>query len=286
MTLAENVVPGSFVEAGQPLGTLAESLSGADRADVLIAAAEAEVLLARARKELELAERDAERADQLESVLSERERVLRWEDLRVARAAVEPAERVAGRIGAVTSLRAQVSGRIAGLLARPGQVVAEGELLFSIVGVGPAWVEAHLPGAAAGAIEAGANARVVPEGHPDVALDGVVLDPGRQADDATGMLRLTLAVNEAPEWLVPGMPVSGFLSVGSPRDVLVVPDDAVVESSGETLVFVKTAPEAFEARSIRLGAQADGMHEVLAGLSAGERLVVAGTYTLRSLAGR
>jgi multidrug efflux pump subunit AcrA (membrane-fusion protein) len=65
-----------------------------------------------------------------------------------------------------------------------------------------------------------------------------------------------------------------------------VPDDAVVESNGSTLVFVKTGPERFEVREVSLGARSGKSWEVHAGLRPAERVVVAGTYALKSLAGR
>ncbi len=66
----------------------------------------------------------------------------------------------------------------------------------------------------------------------------------------------------------------------------VVPEVAVIASGGESLVFVKLAPEYFAARAVHLGARAGDQREILDGLAPGERVVVHGTETLRSLAGR
>jgi cobalt-zinc-cadmium efflux system membrane fusion protein len=82
------------------------------------------------------------------------------------------------------------------------------------------------------------------------------------------------------------MAATAWIVAGEPRDVVVVPDAAVVESNGEALVFVKTGPEAFAARPVRLGQRDGERWEALDGLAPGERVVVAGTYALRSLAGR
>lgn len=82
------------------------------------------------------------------------------------------------------------------------------------------------------------------------------------------------------------MAATAWIGAGPIREVLTVPDDAVVESGGVTLVFVKVGPERFEAREVRLGARSGHAREVLAGLRPSERVVVAGTYALRSIAGR
>jgi multidrug efflux pump subunit AcrA (membrane-fusion protein) len=65
-----------------------------------------------------------------------------------------------------------------------------------------------------------------------------------------------------------------------------VPESAVLRGDGAPLVFVKTGPETFEARPVRVGARAGGSTEILAGLTAGERVVSTGTGALRALAGR
>lgn len=287
VTLADGITPGMRVEAGQVLGTVRESLSGPERADVVVGQSGARADLARARKELALAERDAERAQQVEGVLSERERMERAKAVEVAREVVRQAEIAVGGTGSqTTTLRAPVAGQLAALDARPGQAVSEGDPLFTIVADGPLWVEAQVPQALAGRIAQGAPAMLAADARPGDLIAAVVLDPGLKADPTSGMLRVTLAIEGSHDWLVPGVTITGFVTVGGERRALVVPDDAIVESSGETLVFVKTAPETFVARPVRLGPLSAGRREVREGVEAGERVVLSGTYALRSMAGR
>jgi cobalt-zinc-cadmium efflux system membrane fusion protein len=65
----------------------------------------------------------------------------------------------------------------------------------------------------------------------------------------------------------------------------VIPTGAVIEHDGAPLAFVKTGPQAFSARPLRLGARSGGEWEVLEGLAPGERVVTAGSGTLRNVAG-
>ena len=51
-------------------------------------------------------------------------------------------------------------------------------------------------------------------------------------------------------------------------------------------MFVKVGPESFIARPVRLGVRSADQREILEGVAAGDRVVVQGTYSLRSLAGR
>lgn len=283
------LAPGQHVNAGEPLATISETLAGGERSSVVAGQTEARVRLAEARRELAVAERDAERAQELGGVLSERERLERQSRLDLARQAVVQAEAAASELRSgtpTTVLRAPITGRISTMIARPGDVVSPGDVLFRVVGVGGVWVEARVPEALAGRLVAGAPAIVAADARPDEPIAATVLDPGLEADPASGTLRVTLATDAAPGWLVPGMTVSAAIVSGEVRVALTVPDSAVVDSAGEALVFVKTGPESFEARPVRTGALSADRREILAGVTAGERVVEQGTYVLRSLAGR
>jgi membrane fusion protein, heavy metal efflux system len=283
------LAPGQLVTAGEPLATISETLAGADRSSVVAGQSEAMIRLAEARRDLAVAERDAARAEELGAVLSERERLERRSALELARQAVAQAEGATSQLRSgtpTTVLRAPIRGRISAMLARPGDVVSPGDVLYRLVGDGSLWIEARVPEALAGRLVAGAPALVWADARPDEPLAATVLDPGLEADPATGTLEVTLATEGTPSWLVPGMTVATSIVSGEVRQALTIPDGAVVDSGGETLVFVKTGPETFETRPVRVGALSADRREVLVGLAEGERVVVQGTYALRSLAGR
>ena len=261
------------------------------------ASTSAQVRLAQARSTLALAERDQQQARALGEVLSGKERLLREQAVEVARAEVEQAQIAARSLAGsstTTTLVAPITGRIAAMLARPGDVVAPGDVLYRIVGGGGLWVQARAPVALAGRVEVGAEATIETDAGQIFAAR--VLDPGLEADPATGTVELTLALDDPAAGLIPGLAVTASVASGGARQALTVPDAAVVDSGGESLVFVKTGPETFETRSVRVGARSaevpvpgappGALREVLAGLEPNERVVVQGTYTLRSLAGR
>jgi cobalt-zinc-cadmium efflux system membrane fusion protein len=283
------LLPGDVVQAGEVLATIVETMSGADRSSYGETRAAAKVRLAEARKALAVAERDFARIGGLGEVLSERERLEREKAVEVAREGLRQAEAEAAALDDMrpkTVLRAPLSGRISALVARPGDVVSPADVLLRITDAGGLWVEAKVPETWAGQLAIGGAAEITADARPDVALRATVLDPGLEAEPASGALRVVLAVAEPVEWLVPGMTVTASIAAGAPREAIAVPDAAVVDGAGETLVFVKTAPERFEARPVRAGARMGERREIELGLSPGERVVIQGTYALRSLAGR
>jgi multidrug efflux pump subunit AcrA (membrane-fusion protein) len=61
-----------------------------------------------------------------------------------------------------------------------------------------------------------------------------------------------------------------------------VPAEAIQEIGGKPAIFVETATGRFVRRDVTVGAERDGRVQVLSGVSAGERVVVAGAFLLKS----
>lgn len=275
--------PGSAVTAGQLLGSIVETPTGPERADLAAGRAEIAASLQEARAALALAERDAAQIEALGAALSERERLERQGRLESARTAVEQADAALRAYdGArVTPIRAPISGTLTSVVARPGDAVAAGDPLMVVVGEAALWMVGRLPEREALGLTSGAEASVI---TPVGARLAQLLDAGGLSDPMTGMVSVTLALDAQD--LRPGTSATAWLARGQARQALVVPEAALLRSEGAPMLFVKTGPETFEARSVRTGARAGESTEILAGLSAGERVVTSGIGALRALAGR
>ena len=281
-------LPGAEVRAGQILATVRGAVGSADQAALAEARQQAATAVAEAKKALALAERDAAQAGSLAGAISDRDRLERQQSIGVARTALAEAERALAAIGdgMGITIRAPVAGRLGPALARPGDQVQAGDALFRVVDATGLWLEARVPERLAAGITAGAAVAVVSTAFPDASLSAIILDAGQEADPATGSFTVTLAVDAAGLDLHPGMSATAWLVQGPARDALVVPDAAVVDSNGLMIGFIKVGPEQFELRELKLGTRSNESWEVFSGLKAGERVVIDGTYTLRSLAGR
>lgn len=280
--------PGSVVHAGQVLGAIRDAVGSADRASLAESRQQAANAVAEAKKAVTLGERDAAQLARLTDGVSDRERLERQQSLDVSRAALAEAERALAAIGEGASLpvRAPVDGRLGTALARPGDQVQAGDALFRVIDASGLWLEARVSERLAAGVTAGAGANVFAAAFPDKTLAATILDAGQEADPATGMFTVTLAVDPAGLNLHPGMAATAWLAAGPARGALVLPDAAAVDSNGLSLGFVKVGPEQFELRELKLGARSGDAWEVLSGLKSGERVVTDGTYTLRSIAGR
>ena len=278
--------PGDTVRAGDVLLVLHETPAGAERAALAQERADAATRVDEASAALALAERDAGQVEALGSALSPREAEERVGRVAVARGELSHA-RTALQVlegGVSVTVKAPLSGRLAAVRVNPGDGVSAGDPLFRVVAEGGLWLEASVPERYALDLQTGGAAQVLPFAM-EAPLTAIVLDAGQEADPGTGSVRVTLAL-DAPAGLKPGMGATAFIPRGAPRNVLQVPDDAVVESGGLFLSFVKTGPETFEVRELRLGERDGSSWEIQQGLEPGDRVVVAGTTTLKSLAGR
>ena len=66
------------------------------------------------------------------------------------------------------------------------------------------------------------------------------------------------------------------------ENAVLVPDSAIQRVEGNLMVFVQKGPDLFDARAVRLGARFDGKVELVEGLKAGESVVTAHGYPLKS----
>lgn len=265
---AINVRAGDYVEPGQLLIELEKSdlLARAQQASDRVRSVEAR--LTEARQNLKRAEelhqrgliaaadRDAARADAaaLEADLSSARQALEE-----AQAAVEYSE-----------IRSPIAGRVVDRFAEPGDTASPGAKLLSLYNPFSLWVEARVREQLALALEKGREVSVeVPSlGRVYAAqIEEIVpaADPGSRSF-------LIKAVLPSAKQLLPGMYARLQVPAGE-RERLLIPADRVARVGQLDVVWV-AAPEGALRRFVRLGpATGDGRVEVIAGLTAGERVL-------------
>jgi multidrug efflux pump subunit AcrA (membrane-fusion protein) len=90
-------------------------------------------------------------------------------------------------------------------------------------------------------------------------------------------------VNNGGSRLLPGMAVTGFLSVaGEPQAGVLVPASAIVRSAGTAWVYVQVSPTEFERVSVELERLLEGGWFVAGRLKAGQRVVSVGAQEMLS----
>ena len=69
---------------------------------------------------------------------------------------------------------------------------------------------------------------------------------------------------------------------GRPEKRLAVPTAAIVRDENRDYVFLETGENRFSLRSVTLGADHEGMRQIVSGLAKGDRVVVDGAFHLNN----
>ncbi|QBM75957.1 efflux RND transporter periplasmic adaptor subunit [Sphingomonas sp. AAP5] len=187
---------------------------------------------------------------------------------------------VAGGLG-MTTIRSPIGGVIQTLDARAGVTLAPGQTLAQVNGLGTVWLNAAVPEVRASAVKVGQTANAELAGFPGERFTGRVIAvlPTTQADSRTLTVRIEL--RNPGGRLRPGMFATVHLG-GTSDTALLVPSEAVIRTGKRTLVMLADGKGRFRPAEVRIGRDASGQTEILAGLAAGEKVVASGQFLLDS----
>jgi len=156
-----------------------------------------------------------------------------------------------------------------------------GELLYEIADLSSVWLVADVSERDLGLIKPGQAATLRIVAYPDKAFRGKVVFIQPTLDPDTRTARVRVELPNAGGLLKPAMYADAEFSTGHPRGkALAVPESAVLDSGARQAVLVQRAPGLFEPREVKLGMRADGYAEVLAGVKAGEEVVVRANFLI------
>lgn len=92
----------------------------------------------------------------------------------------------------------------------------------------------------------------------------------------TATIAVYADVRNEDKLLKPGAYVRIFVTSSKPRKGIIVPETAIIQSEGNSLVFVVGGDNVAKARLVQLGETYDGKQVIVSGLNAGERVMVSG----------
>ncbi len=185
-------------------------------------------------------------------------------------------------------LRAPISGAVVMRNAVVGDAVTPELSLATLVNLGQAYFQARLFERNLAQVQAGRQADVRLHAYPDAVLSGVVESVGHQVDPVARTVVARIAVKNTNGTLRVGLFGTARVVVdhganAGGNEVLTVPTSAVTRLDGNTVAFVANPDGQFEVHPVTLGASAAGRVEVLRGLTAGEKVVVEGVFSLKSV---
>ncbi len=280
---------GTRVSRGDPLAeVIPHSGHGEDRPALELAVAEARNVL-----ELERAERARVERLVAAGALPERRRLETRVAEQTAEARVAAAEAHLAQLDLTRTgegqggrdtrfvLRAPIGGVVAVSDATPGASVEEGTRLFRLIALDSVHVVGALPEAALARIDELTGAELdVPGFDAPIALDRLVA-VGRVLEPAARTVPIIYELRDPDRRLAVGQAVSLRVFASAATEAVTVPESAVVDDAGQSVVFVQVGGESFERRPVRLGNREAGHVQITGDIAPGERVVVRGAPLIR-----
>ncbi len=264
---------GVFVEAGAVVMEIDPERRELERRNARAAAVEAGAALAETRRQTErvrklFREQIASKAqlDQAETAQSAAES---------RHAAAEARAQLADRALRDASVTAPFAGQIARRPVSRGEFVNTGQPLFELVAVNPLEVEFHVTERDSARVGPGQRVGVAVAPYPGESFEGSVSMIAPTIDSRSRTLRVKATIQNPDGRLRPGTFARVDLGIALRPDVLLIPEEAVLQRADGAVVFRLRDDGSVERRVVQLGTHVGGAVEVI-GLAPQDRVVTRG----------
>jgi Cu(I)/Ag(I) efflux system membrane fusion protein len=153
--------------------------------------------------------------------------------------------------------------------------------LYSIADLSTVWAIVDFYEYEARDVQLGQDVALAVSSFPGRTFRGKVTYIYPQLDNATRTLRVRVEFPNPDFTLKPDMYANAELKIDYGRR-LSIPQEAVLDSGAEQVVFVALEGGYFESRKVQLGDRVDDRVIVLSGLKAGEKIVTSGNFLIDS----
>lgn len=180
-----------------------------------------------------------------------------------------------------TTIRAPFSGRVTERMINVGQHVSPGTVLFGCADFDPLVARIYLAERDVIDLHEGQAVRIRLKSAEEVVFAGRIRQISPVVDTATGTVKVTVEAVRPPDVVRPG----GFVAVDIVRETrdkaIRVPREAVVRELRDASVFVVNGGQKALRRSVSTGLEEGDWIEIVSGIRAGERVIVAGQGGLK-----
>lgn len=189
--------------------------------------------------------------------------------------------RSSGQLNTYAGISATRSGVVIERKVSQGQVAQPGDPLFTVADLSKVWVVGALPEQDAAAVQMGQEVQIRVPALGERRFNGRVVYVSDTISPETRTLMVRTEVDNADRALKPQM-LATLRIIGQPRELLAVPEGAVVRDNDRDHLFTQVAAGQFRLTPVELGPATDGVRPVLKGPAAGTPVVVDGAFHLNN----
>jgi cobalt-zinc-cadmium efflux system membrane fusion protein len=213
-------------------------------------------------------------------------RILGKDDTEIAALEAQPTQ----KLDSVTTVRAPIGGIITQRQIGLGQFInstaaGASNPVYTIGNLSMVWLIANVREVDAPLMQVGLPVEVHVLAFPGRTFKAKISWVAPSIDPTTHRLSVRADVENPDRELKAGMFANFSIITGEAATAPAVPQQAIVYEGETARVWVAGADETIAARSVRVGQTADGMVEILGGLTEGEKVVTSGALFIDRAAG-
>lgn len=164
-----------------------------------------------------------------------------------------------------------------------GELIDPGTTAYTVADLSTLWIVLDVYEKDLGRIAVGTAAAVRVDAYPDQRFGGHITYISDVVDESTRTARARVEVDNDGGQLRPGLFATATVALpGDAAPVVTIPLAAVQRIEERPVAFVAEAPGSYAVRRLTLGQESGDVVEVKAGIAAGEPVVTAGSFTLKS----
>lgn len=179
-------------------------------------------------------------------------------------------------------VKAPISGIIVERNVVIGQLVDATTNAFKIINTSSVWIDGQLYEKDANRISENSDIYFTSSTYPEEKFNAKINYIGKVIDETTRTITVRAELNNPAGKLKPQMFGELHISSGKNSKALVVPTESVVKINNNDFVFVLENDSVFQKRAVQLGSSQNEMIEILNGIKEGEKIVVKGSFYLKS----
>jgi cobalt-zinc-cadmium efflux system membrane fusion protein len=187
------------------------------------------------------------------------------------------------RLDPVLVVPSPIAGRVTARNAAPGLFVQSGNAPapYSVTDITTMWMLANVAETDVPALRVGQEVTVRVKAYPERTFEGRISTISAMVDPNTHRALIRSEIDDPKHELRSGMFATFVIRTGDPVRAVAVPFNGVVrEGDGTMTVWVTTDRRHFVKRTVKIGLQRDGYHQIIEGLQAGELVATDGALFL------